>query len=186
MSHRRRALTVPTALSMTLIGSIACSSPTTPGACVSNYAVPPNASAPADGVQPQIDISPCPTTHTGVDWFCVTTSGCQVGYVGGTMPANGAPIQTVSCPTTDQCVFGLDANGLPVTGACPQLDVQPQQCSNEFHFDRASLTRFECHAMVSGCTVSDGTQGQRVASVSREVSGGVQSSDCPTPCTPFA
>jgi hypothetical protein len=186
MKRIRRALVVPSALSISLVGSIACSPPAAPGACVSNYAVPPDASAPADGIQPQVDIAPCPTNHAGADWFCVTATGCQVEYVGGTMPASGAPIQTVSCPTTDQCLFGLDASGRPVTGVCPQLDVQPQQCTNEFHFDRASLSRFECHAMTSGCTLSDGTQGQRFASLSRDVGGSLQSSSCPTPCTAFA
>ncbi len=186
MTRSPNRFALPTALTVTLVGQVACSSPTHPGACVSNFEPPADASAPAQGVRPQIDVSPCPMQLAGPDWFCMTASGCSVEYTGGVNAMVGAPIELVSCPTTNQCLWGLDASGQPIYGVCPQVEVQPQQCTNTFRFNDPGASYFNCNGMRAGCTLGSGEQGQQVAYVTRQLTGAVDSSPCPTTCTPFA
>jgi hypothetical protein len=182
-----RRLTVPAALSMSIVAVAGCPPPPTmPGSCVTNWVVPPGASAPTANVHPQVDITPCPMTLTGMDWFCTTNAGCQVEYVGGVNAQPGAPVQTVSCATTNDCLWGIDASGHLVTGACPQLDVQPQTCSNTIHVDDATQSSFTCQTNMPGCALAGGGQGMLAAHVTRSVTGAVDSTPCPTACSPFA
>ncbi len=186
MSRSLHRLSVPATLTVSIIGLVGCPQPVAPGACVSNFVPPAGATAPPAGVQPQIDIAPCADRRIGLDWNCTTASGCQVGYVGGTNAVAGAPVAFVSCPTTDQCLWGIDSHGIRVLGSCPRLDVQPQHCQNTFRMDDPTRSYFACSSDLNGCTLNGGGVGHQSALVMREVTGGVDSTPCPTPCTPFA
>jgi hypothetical protein len=188
MPAPRVRLAIPAALVVSVGVAPGCPAPapTLPNACVSHYSPPDAAIVPPPGVRPQVDLAPCPAQWAGPDWFCQTAAGCQVTYVGETMPAPGAAVQSVACPTTDACLWGIAASGAPVTGPCPQLELQPQACGNTFRFDDVASSSFSCVTTRAGCALGGGATGMQTASVRRVVGGAAEASACPTPCLPFA
>jgi hypothetical protein len=179
---RRASLVIPSALSVALIGCPPAQ--TAPSSCVMGYVVPPDAGAPAASVRPMVDLSPCSATFDG-QFSCTTAAGCTVLYGDG-VPTTGTPASSVFCPADRGCLFGISNTGQPQFAPCPTLELPNQGCSNLFDLRDVARSAFSCNAMMTGCALPDGTAGQRLAFVRRTLDGHVESSACPTPCTPFA
>lgn len=154
-----------------------------PGPCVTGYAVPAGVTNPLATTRPMVDLAPCSATFNG-EFTCITAAGCTVVYGEG-QPRAGDPAKTVFCPATSGCLFGITAAGAPQFGPCPTVEVPNQQCSNRFELTDVSRSNFACTSTASDCSIS-GTPGQRVAYVIRSIDGNVDSSPCPTACSPFA